>query len=69
MHLGRKQTQHRYIPWGGIHQRTEDSKAEPLGFIALPWYALCGEQEVPGRIHGRSSTSLVLRMAASTAPG
>jgi len=69
MHLGRKQTQHRCIPRSGIRWRAENSKAEPLGFIALPRHALYGERVMPRRIQGRSSTSLVLRMAGSTAPG
>lgn len=39
-------------------RRTEDSKAEPWGFIALSWHASYWKQEIPGRIWGRSNTSV-----------
>lgn len=52
----------------GVEMRkTEDSKAEPLGFIALSWHASYWKHEIPGRIWDSKSTSLVLRMVGSTA--
>lgn len=50
-------------------RRTEDSKADTLGFIALSWHASYRKQEIPRRIWDSNSTSLVLRMVGSTGLG